>query len=131
MAVKEQGKRRFEALAAIVYRPESLYEVDQYHRKIVEKTWVVSAMDDELHTMKTYLLHAALKQGMTHETQVTAFADGAQNCWSGLSVIAPHCQTLECMLDWFHIGKTFQGFDHRAGHLASMRPQKIGGSTLV
>jgi hypothetical protein len=23
------------------------------------------------------------------------------------------------------------GFDHRAGHLASMRPQKIGGSTLV
>ena len=98
-----------------MYRPESLQGVDQYQRKIVEKTCVVSAMDDELHTMKTSLLHAALKQGRTQATQVTAFADGAQHCWSVLSVIAPHCQTLECMLDWFHIGKTFQTLKNALG----------------
>jgi len=113
--IQEQGKRSFEALAAIVYRPESLHEVDQYHRKIVEKTCVVSAMDDELQTIKTYLLHAALKQGMTQETQVTAFADGAQNCWSVLSVVQPHCKILECILDWFHIGKKFQNIKNAVG----------------
>jgi hypothetical protein len=123
--IQEQGKRSFEALAAIVYRPESLHEVDQYHRKIVEKTCVVSAMDDDLHTMKTYLLHAALRQGMTPETQVTAFADGAQNCWSVLSVIAPHCQTLECILDWFHIGKKFQNLKNALGEALATALDRI------
>jgi hypothetical protein len=85
--IQEQGKRSFEALAAIVYRPESLHEVDQYHRKPVEKTCVVSALDDDLQTMKTYLLHAAFKQGMTQESKVTALADGANNCCSVLSVV--------------------------------------------
>jgi hypothetical protein len=101
--IQEPGKRSFEALAAIVYRPESLHEVDQYHRKLVEKTCVVSALDDDLQTMKTYLLNATRKQGMTQESQVTALADGAHNCWSVLSVVAPHCQTLKCILDWFHL----------------------------
>jgi hypothetical protein len=123
--IQEQGKRSFEALAAIVYRPESLHEVDQYHRKIVEKTCVVSAMDDDLQTMKTYLLHAALKQGMTQETQVTAFADGAQNCWSVLSVIAPHCQTLVCVLDWFHIGKKFQNLKNALGEALATSLDRI------
>ena len=106
--IQEQGKRSFEALAAIVYRPESLHEVDQHHRKIVEKTCVVSALDDDLLTMKTYLLNAARKQGITPESQVTALADGAHNCWSVLSVVAPHCQTLEYILDWFHLGRSFR-----------------------
>jgi hypothetical protein len=113
--IQEQGKRSFEALAAIVYRPESVHEVDQYHRKIVEKTCVVSALDDDLQTMKTYLLNAALTQGMTQESQVTAFADGAHNCWSVLSVVQPHCQTLESILDWFHIGKKFQNVKNALG----------------
>jgi hypothetical protein len=113
--IQEQGKRSFEAFAAIVYRPESLHEVDQYHRKLVEKTCVVSALDDDLQTMKTYLLHAALTQGMTQESQVTALADGAHNCWSVLAVVQPHCQTLECILDWFHIGKKFQNVKNALG----------------
>ena len=92
--IQEQDKRSFEALSAIVYRPESVQDVDQYHRKIMEKTCVVSALDDDLQTIKTYLLHAALKQGMTQDSKVTALADGANNCWSVLSVVAPHCQTL-------------------------------------
>ena len=39
---------------------------------------------------------------------MTGLADGAKNCWSVLSVLKPHCQTLKCILDWFHIAKKFQ-----------------------
>jgi hypothetical protein len=44
---QEKDKRSFEALAAIVYRPEALQAVDQHHRQIMEKTCVLSAMDDQ------------------------------------------------------------------------------------
>jgi hypothetical protein len=53
----------------------------------MEKTCVVSALDDELHTIKTYVVNAAKKQGLSQETQVTALADGAKNCWSVLSAL--------------------------------------------
>src|SRR5215470_11946941 len=106
--IQEKGKRSFEALAAIVYRPEHLQAVDHHHRQIMEKTCVISAMDDDLHTMKAYLLTAAHKQGMSHDTKVTALADGAKNCWSVLSALTPECATFECILDWFHIAQKFQ-----------------------
>ena len=106
--VQEKDKRSFEALSAIVYRPEHLQAVDQHHRQIMEKTCVISAMDDNLHTIKAYLLNAAHKQGISHETTVTALADGAKNCWSVLSALTPECETLECILDWFHIAQKFQ-----------------------
>lgn len=105
--IQEPEKRSFEALSAIVYRPENLQVVDQHHRQIIDKTCVVSAKDDNLQTIKTYLLNAALKQGMSFETKVTGLADGAHNCWSVLSIIKPVCHTLECVEDWFHIGKRF------------------------
>lgn len=82
--------------------------MDLHHRQIVDKTCVVSAINDELQTIKTYLVNAALKQGMSESSKVTALADGASNCWSVLTVIQPHCDTVECILDWFHIGKKFQ-----------------------
>ena len=31
-----------------------------------------------------------------------------QNCWSIINVLKPYCAELECILDWFHIGKKFQ-----------------------
>lgn len=54
------------------------------------------------------MLNAAIKQGLDNETQVTALADGANNCWSLLLAINPYCATLEYVLDWFHIGQKFQ-----------------------
>ena len=39
---------------------------------------------------------------------MTGLADGTKNCWAVLSALESHCQTLECSLDWFHIGKKFQ-----------------------
>ena len=46
MPLQEKDKRSFEALAAVVYRPEQLQTVDQHHRAIREKTCVISAKDD-------------------------------------------------------------------------------------
>src|SRR5215813_9763527 len=113
--IQEKDTRSFEALAAIVYRPEHLQAIDHHHRQIMEKTCVISALDDNLHTMKAYLLTAAHKQGMSQETKVTALADGAKNCWSVLSALTPECATLECILDWFHIAQKFQQVKNALG----------------
>ncbi|MEM9155161.1 MAG: ISKra4 family transposase [Cyanobacteria bacterium P01_F01_bin.33] len=106
--VKDKEKRSFEALSAVVYRPETIRIVDRHHREIESKSCALSAKDDGQVTMKTYLLNAALKQGLVEETEVTALADGASNCWWAISCLEPHCKTLTCILDWWHIGKTFQ-----------------------
>jgi hypothetical protein len=113
--IQEKDKRSFEALAAIVYRPESIRTVDKHHREISEKTCVMSAKDDHLQSITTYLLHAAMKQGLCSETQVTALADGATNCWTVVLAMQPYCATLECILDWFHIGKKFQTVKNALG----------------
>jgi len=36
--IKEQDKRSFEALAGVVYRPESIRTIDQHHREINSKS---------------------------------------------------------------------------------------------
>lgn len=105
---KDKDRRSFEALSAVVYRPESIRRIDQHHREIELKSCALSAQDDNLTTMKTYLLNASLKQGLDKNTVVTALADGASNCWSTLLSLNPHCKQLLCILDWFHIGKKFQ-----------------------
>jgi hypothetical protein len=106
--IQDKDKRSFEALSAVVYRPENIRRIDQNHSQITNKTCAISALNDQLQTMKTYLLNAALLQGMTLETKVTALADGAKNCWSTLEVLRPYCQQVECVLDWFHIAQKFQ-----------------------
>ena len=114
--VKEKGKRSFEALSAVAYQPDNIQQVDQYHRQITHKTCVVSAIDDELDTIKRFVLNAAHKQGMIEEkTRVTGLADGASNCWSVLLSVKSHCLDLECILDWFHIGKKFQNAKNALG----------------
>lgn len=112
---QEQQKRSFEALAAIVYKPESIREIDKNPRLIIDKKCVVSAQSDELKTIKAYLINAAKKQGLVAQTKVIGFADGAKNCWSVLSTLKSHCQTLECILDWFHIAKKFQNVNQALG----------------
>ena len=105
---KDKDKRSFEALSGIVYRPTNIEQIDNQHRRISDKSCAISAMDDELVTIKAYLHHAALNQGLTEETHVTALADGASKCWSVILALAPHCHSLELILDWFHIAKKFQ-----------------------
>ena len=105
---KTKDKKSFAVLSAVVYRPNNVERVDQHHRRITDKSCVLSAMDDELVAIKTYLNHAALKQGLNRKTDVTALSDGAENCWSAISVLEPHCHSLELILDWLHITRKFQ-----------------------
>ncbi len=105
---KDKDKRSFEALSAVAYRPENIQRVDQHHREIERKSCALSALDDDLVTIKTYTLNALRKQGMTENTTVTALADGALNCWSVILSLQPHCKQLLCILDWFHIAMRFE-----------------------
>lgn len=113
--LQEKQKPSFEALSAVIYQPDKIREVDKNHRQILEKTCLVSAQNDELKTIKTYVINAALKQGMGEETRVTGLANGAKNCWSVLLALQPHCQSLLCILDWFHIAKKFQNVNFALG----------------
>jgi hypothetical protein len=113
--IQEKGKRSFEAIAAVIYQPNNLQRIDKNHRQIIQKTCVVSAQADELKTIKSYVLNAALKQGLDKQTKVVGLADGAKNCWSVLLSLQSHCQSLECILDWFHIGKKFQNVKQSLG----------------
>ena len=106
--IKEKQKRSFEALFAVAYRPENLQPIDENHRQIVDKSCAISAQEDNLKTMKTYVLNTTLKQGLNSNTLVTALADGAQNCWSVIQALESYCRNIEAILDWFHIGKKFQ-----------------------
>lgn len=115
LPVQEKNKRSFEALCAVIYRPENIKEIDAQHRQIKDKSCAMSAVDDDLATIKLYALNAARKQGMDEQTKVTALADGALNCWSVVASLSPHCKELECILDWFHIGKKFQNAKNALG----------------
>lgn len=112
---KDKEKRSFEALSAIIYKPENIKRKDKHHREITEKGCVASALEDNLKSMKTYLLNGAKKQGMNEATVITALADGAKNCWSLLESLEPYCKKLLCILDWFHIGKKFQNVKNALG----------------
>ena len=70
IATKEQTKRSFEALSAVIYRPENIRTIDQHHGEIASKSCALSAQDDDLATMKTYVLNAARKQGLAQDTEV-------------------------------------------------------------
>ena len=106
--IKDKDKRSFEALSAVIYHPESIRTIDPQHREIESKSCVLSAKNDDLATIKTYVLHAARKQVLVQDTAVIALADGANNCWSVISSLEPDCKELTYILDWFHIGKKFQ-----------------------
>src|SRR5262249_4875741 len=80
-----------------------------------EKTCVMAAKDDHVHSIKTSLLHAALQQGLDRATHVTALADGAPNCRAVLLALQPYCAVFECILDWFHIGKKCQTVKNAVG----------------
>ncbi len=121
---KDKDKRSFEALSGIVYRPSNIEELDRQHRRITDKSCAISAMDDELATIKTYLYHAALKQGLTEKTHVTTLADGASNCWFVILALGPHCHSLELILDWFHIAYKFQNVKNALGESSSESLEK-------
>ncbi len=95
-------------MCAKVYRPESVVEVTEKRTEIINKNCVASAKNDKQSSMKKYLLRAAEAQGLNPETSITALTDGAKNCWNIINSLNGRCKSLNCILDWFHIGKKFE-----------------------
>jgi len=113
--IQEKNTRSFEALSAIVYSPEAIEAVDKHYRQITHKTCAISAKQDNLKTMNAFVIHAALKQGLSTQTRVTALADGAHNCWRVVQGVHKYCGHMECILDWFHIAMKFQTLKRALG----------------
>ena len=52
-------------------------------------------------------LKAAQKEGLSKNTIITAFCDGAANCWSVVDYLEPYCKKINKILDWFHIRQSY------------------------
>ncbi len=105
---KNKEKRSFEAMCSKIYRPESIVEITETRNKIISKSCAASAKNDKQSSMKKYVLNSAILQGLNEDTNIIGLADGAKNCWSIINFLAPHCNKVTGILDWFHIGKKFE-----------------------
>jgi hypothetical protein len=100
----EPNKRSFEALAAVVYKPEALSSNESGTRNIItSKHCAVSTQNDNQQQMIANTIVAALKQGLSPHTNITALCDGAKNCWNIIDAFKPIVASVTCILDWFHL----------------------------
>lgn len=44
---------------------------------------------------------------MTENTEITAFCDGATNCWNIDDSLEAHCKSITKILDWYHIRQSY------------------------
>tara|TARA_B110000908_G_C10202179_1_gene425881 strand:- start:183 stop:1520 length:1338 start_codon:yes stop_codon:yes gene_type:complete len=109
--IKSKGvdTRSFEALISTVYSLENVKRNPKNGRgTITLKHSSASALNDnQLHIRKS-TINAAYKEGMGKDTDLTALCDGADNCWSVIDALSPHCNSITKILDWFHIGMKFK-----------------------
>lgn len=89
-----------------------IYRLDQQPNEstissVNAPTYVVSAIADDQKTFETYLFNACLQQGLAPTTHVYGLVDHASYSGTLLVVLQPYCQTLERLLDWFHVAKQF------------------------
>jgi hypothetical protein len=99
-----ENKRSVEAIASVIYRPGSLKSNKKETRNYLSsKNCAASVCDDNQEQIISGTIIAALKQGLTKNTHVTALCDGANNCWSVVDAFKPICKEVLCILDWFHL----------------------------
>ena len=103
---KDRKKRSFEALLAAVFKEDSYCESIKKNIAI-EKHVVASAIEDSGQTINKFVLDAAKKEGMTENTEITAFCDGATNCWNIVNSLEDHCKSITKILDWYHIRQSY------------------------
>jgi len=100
----EKGKRTFEAMTAVIYRPESLVSHGNETRNmLLSKHCSASSLSDSQQQMKSSTIIAALKQGLSPQTSITALCDGADNCWQIADSLGPLSASMTRVLDWFHV----------------------------
>ena len=134
VATVEPNKRTFEAMTSVVFDAKNIKYTGGKEKKdggistirgeLTSKHCAASALLDSQDTMKQQTLNAAIKQGMTSETKMTAICDGASNCWNIVDSLGGHCQSIERILDWHHIAMKFQ--NTRLGQ-EEMNTQLSGG----
>jgi hypothetical protein len=104
---KLQDKRSFEAMISTVFKPESYRKISEEKAVIENKHISASALSDNGSTINHLTIKAAQKEGMSKNTKITAFCDGAANCWSIVDSLAPYCGEITKILDWFHIRQAY------------------------
>jgi hypothetical protein len=105
----EDGERSFEAMTAAVYRPSAVKTNKKGTLNYIEhKHCAASAMSDCQEQMKRRTIIAALKQGLTPKTKITALCDGAENCWNIIDALEPLSTSIQRILDWFHLSMKIQ-----------------------
>jgi len=105
----DKDKQSMEAMISVVYNPESIESNDNGTRNyITSKHCAASIKDDNQEHIISGTIIAALKQGLTEKTNVTALCDGATNCWNVVEAIRPLCAQMTCILDWFHLAMKIQ-----------------------
>ena len=114
----DADKRSFEVMTSVVFDAKNIEYTGGRDKKdggissirghLTSKSCAASALLDNQDIMKKQTLNAAMKQGMTKITKITALCDGAKNCWSIVDSLDGHCSSIERILDWFHIGMKFQ-----------------------
>jgi hypothetical protein len=105
----EEGKRSFEAMTSVIYRPEALISNEKNSRNhLNSKHCAASARSDNNEQIIKNTIIAALKQGLSPKTKITALCDGAANCWSVVEALRPMAASVLCILDWFHLAMKIQ-----------------------
>ena len=104
---KTQDKRSFEAMISTVFKPESYRKISDEKAIIENKHISASVLSDNGSTINHLTIKAAQKEGMSKNTKITAFCDGAANCWSVVDSLTPYCREITKILDWFHIRQAY------------------------
>jgi len=114
----EPDKRTFEVMTSVVFDAKNIEYtggkekedggISTIRGELTSKHCAASALLDDHKSMMQRTLNAAMKQGMTLETKMTALCDGAANCWNIVDALEGHCQSIERILDWHHIAMKFQ-----------------------
>jgi hypothetical protein len=101
---KDADTRSFEVMTSVIYRPESLQTNSKDTRNhLSSKSCTASAYNDNQSEMIEDTIIAAIKEGLTPKTHITALCDGAQNCWNIAEALRPLCESMTSILDWFHL----------------------------
>ncbi len=106
---KEPNYRSFEAMTAVFYKPDAVESSAKGTRNFLSsKSCAASTANDSGKEMIENTVIAAIREGMTQNTHITALCDGAANCWSIVDALKPLCKTITSILDWFHISMKMQ-----------------------
>jgi hypothetical protein len=105
---KDRDKRSFEAMIVKVFKPESCIKINDNQNLIEQKQIAASALNDNGQSIKTLTLKSLQKEGLSSQTTITAFCDGASNCWSVVDSLQSHCGKITKILDWYHIRQAYE-----------------------